>query len=225
VRPSFGVDVGEVGLHGGQRRGANQAHGGVTDIGTATLVAHSYSPVHCATVGSSLAGTYDSVRCRSVNGQRSGCIVRPSSSEPNEASPPHCLPGHFMQRLEPVVGSLLDAATATERPAPTSTPRNSCMPLPCCANPCPAKTSPTTNAWLPSSPMDCGAPPTRIPSRDARGRAVPTVATRRSYGAVGSRLTIVSMSSSAVMCHLSQTRWPLDSKPAMPWAFVSSNAP
>jgi hypothetical protein len=166
MRPSFGVDVGEVGLHGGQRRGANQVHGGVTDIGTATLVAHSYSPVHCAMVGSSLAGTYDSVR---YGTPACGCPAVPTRA----------------------------------RRRPRLQPTHGCHP----------------HRWT------CGAPPTRIPSRDARGRAVPTVATRRSYGAVGSRLTIVSMSSSAVMCHLSQTRWPLDSKPAMPWAFVSSNAP
>jgi hypothetical protein len=63
------------------------------------------------------------------------------------------------------------------------------------------------------------------PSRDARGRAVSTVATRRSYVPFGSKVMIVSISSSAVICHLSHTRWPLDSRPAMPWALVSSNAP
>jgi hypothetical protein len=54
---------------------------------------------------------------------------------------------------------------------------------------------------------------------------VPTVATRRSYVPFGSKVMIVSISSSAVICHLSHTRWPLDSRPAMPWALVSSNAP
>lgn len=53
-----------------------------------------------------------------VSGQRSGCTVRPNSSEPNEASPPHCLPGYFMRRVEPVVGSLLDAATANGKTRP-----------------------------------------------------------------------------------------------------------
>ena len=33
------------------------------------------------------------------------------------------------------------------------------------------------------------------------------------------------MSCSAVVYHLSQTKWPLDSKLVMPWALVSSSAP
>ena len=44
-------------------------------------------------------------------------------------------------------------------------------------------------------------------------------------GAAGSRPMTVSMSCSAVVCHLSQTRWPLDSKLVMPWTLVSSSAP
>lgn len=56
----------------------------------------------------------------------------------------------------------------------------------------------------------------RVEGRGRRYVASPAPVTMR---------TRVSTSSPAVVCHLSGSRWPLSSKPAMPWALVSSRAP
>ena len=96
-----------------------------TGCGSTSLSLHRRCRV-AAKIDQNRRPTLTKIRCvagaghlhRVVSGQRSGCTVRPNSSEPNEASPPHCLPGYFMRRVEPVVGSLLDAATANGKTRP-----------------------------------------------------------------------------------------------------------
>ena len=69
------------------------------------------------------------------------------------------LPGYFFQRLEPALGSLLDAAAAAARSVPTSAPATCCAPSPCCARPYRTRESHTAGAWSPSSSTDCATPP------------------------------------------------------------------
>ncbi len=69
------------------------------------------------------------------------------------------LPGYFYQRLEPALGSLLDAAAATGEIRATSAPETCCAPSPCCARPYRTRESRTASAWSPSSSTDCTTPP------------------------------------------------------------------
>jgi hypothetical protein len=78
-----------------------------------------------------------------------------------------------------------------------------------------------------SAPFHPGMPvtPGRGACIDHTGRARRPDWTDAGYFSVGSNAINESITPSAVVCHLSHTKWLLDSKLVAPWAAVSSNAP
>jgi hypothetical protein len=68
------------------------------------------------------------------------------------------LPGYFMERLEPVLGALLDAAVATGEARADVSAKDLMHAIARCAGPCAARRSSTTSAWSPCSPTGCAEP-------------------------------------------------------------------
>jgi AcrR family transcriptional regulator len=75
------------------------------------------------------------------------------------------LPGYFMQRLGPALGSLLEAAAASGEIRADISPRTSCTPSPTCACPWRTREPRTASAWSRSSSTDCATAPTGRPGR------------------------------------------------------------
>ena len=84
------------------------------------------------------------------------------------------LPGYFMQRLEPALGSLLEAAMASGEIRGDISPGTSCTPSPTCACPWRARESRTASAWSRFSSTGCATAPERASlanEKQSSGRA------------------------------------------------------